>query len=293
MIKQKIKTSLFSLFIIGTLSIHAAEKTAPTHLSKINDQHLDHPVFEHNVNYFTYFNGVHIKNFKFFLFQWVKTVKKTIFKAFTQENYKLTTDLIKKIMWENRYAITAGTCMGSYSGILLLLLSDYHYINNNKRWCFWKSDSTFEDLCAIPQKILAQELVITIGECYYNKKNPTDLGQPLLTFITTINTEIKTLKRYLSTAKALRTLHLTKIFPINNDKINAAQRQLERTLFIKHIFLSWLSEYNVSKRSRRRPAYENILINFFHTHRACGDTSTIYSAPNNNWRSNKHNLFCA
>jgi len=164
----------------------------------------------------------------------------------TPENYTLIKKLIKEMIWYYRYTIAGSTFIGSYSTTSALLLTDYHYFNNDTAWSRWKQEYTFEDLCAISQKDLARELLLTIGQRYYNEKNPTDLAHPLIAFLNDINAEIKIIKRYISIANMVKRLHLIKIFPTNDAKIGYAHKRLERILFIKHIFLSWLSEYNLT-----------------------------------------------
>jgi hypothetical protein len=134
----------------------------------------------------------------------------------------------------------------------MLLLHDYHYLKDTERWSHWKSDCSFELLCAIPHAELTQQLIRSIGECHYNKKNPNDASHPLITFIATIEKEINTCKRYLMIANAIKKLHLTKIFPINDTRIAEVNACLERALFVKHIFLSWLTERNLRNKTRKK-----------------------------------------
>lgn len=199
------------------------------------------------VNTLSYVTGMAIKNFTM---QCINSVQEKI----TADNYGRAKDALKKLLWEKRYQLIGGTLLGAYSTASLLLASDYYFINNQLRWAQWKSDMSSEELYAIPQRDLAHELLLAIGQRYYNKKNPTDMAQPLLTFITVIDTEIGVLKRYLRTAKIIRTLQLIPLLPTNNNKIAYAQKSLERTLFVKHIFLSWLSEYNVANTHTQKGA---------------------------------------
>ena len=127
---------------------------------------------------------------------------------------------------------------------------DYYRIEHTVFWGYWKKECSFEDLCTIPQKELAKELLLAIGEHHYNEKHPTDLAYPLITFIKTIDNEIDLLKRYLTSTKIIKKLQLMTIFPTNETKIAKAQAMLDRTLFIKHIFLSWLAEYNLTSSQK-------------------------------------------
>jgi hypothetical protein len=172
--------------------------------------------------------------------------------TFTKGNYNIVKNAIKNLIWEYRYNLTAATIIGAYSTANIVLLNDYYYLTNTTRWSHWKPDASFELLCTMPQNELTQELIRAIGEQHVNKKNPTDLSHPLITFIETIEHEIKTCKRYLNLAKTIKQLHLMKIFPINDNKTTAVNTCLERALFIKHIFLSWLAERNLTTKSLSR-----------------------------------------
>lgn len=177
--------------------------------------------------------------------QCMQTIKETI----TPENYHFVKDLITQTLWDYRYAIACGTIVGSYGITSLLLLTDYyHYLQNDTLWARWKSELTFELLCTMPQKDLTQELLATINERNYNKSNPTDFAHPLTLFLISIDTEIKICKRYIAITQAIKQLRLMSIFPTNEKKINEVNTLLQRALFIKHLFLSWLSDYNTGNR---------------------------------------------
>ena len=111
-------------------------------------------------------------------------------KTFTRKNYNGAKEIIKGLIWDYRYNIAARTLFGAYSTASILLLADYHYLNNNTHWAHWKADYNFEALCALSHNELAQELLRAIGQHHYNKKNPTDLSHPLITFIETIEKRI-------------------------------------------------------------------------------------------------------
>ena len=177
-------------------------------------------------------------------------VSQAVSDTVTKKNYELLKELIKDLLWQNRYKIAGGAAIGSYSVTSLLLVVDYHQMNNSMFWAYWKHKLTFEDLCAISQKELAKELMLAIGEHHYNKDNPTDLAYPLIAFIKDIDWEIDTIKRYIKTTKILKTLYLMPLFPTNEKKITRATKMLERALFIKHIFLSWLADYNLTSTEK-------------------------------------------
>jgi hypothetical protein len=166
----------------------------------------------------------------------------------TYNNYQDAKNALKKIAWENRYRIgfiTAGTAYITVAGMLLY---DYALVNDKSAWCNWKSDTSIIELYNKDQKILENELLRAITEHYYDAHNPTIITQPLATFLSAIDAEINTFNRYISLATTIEKIRLIKIFPTNSKKIETAQRLLERTHFIKRIFLSWLSDYALQKQ---------------------------------------------
>ena len=180
------------------------------------------------------------------------TVTQKLQETFTKDNYDAAKNCISNLLWQYRYKLAAGTVLTAYSSTNILLLHDYYYLKDIERWSHWKSDCTFELLCAIPHAELTQQLIRSIGECHYNKKNPNDASHPLITFIATIEKEINMCKRYLMIANTIKKLHATKIFPTNDTKISEINACLERALFIKHIFLSWLTERNLRSKTRKK-----------------------------------------
>ncbi|HSC25569.1 MAG TPA: hypothetical protein VLB80_05145 [Candidatus Babeliales bacterium] len=169
----------------------------------------------------------------------------------TAENYSTLTNLIKEYMWHYRYKILGSTLLGLYSIVSMLLLTNYYYtLEGNTIWGHWKSEYDFEHLCEIAHKTLTQDLLCEINGRYYNKNNPTDFAYPLITFLTAIDTEINICKRYIKTAHIIRYIRLMKIFPINEAKIEEVNKVLHRAIFVKHLFLAWLAEYNISSNQK-------------------------------------------
>lgn len=179
--------------------------------------------------------------------QCIQKIKNTA----TPENYHLLKNLITQALWQYRYHIAGGTVVSSYGIISMLLLVDYyHTLQNNTIWARWKPECNFECLCTLPQKDLTHELLCAINKHYYNKDKPTDFAHPLTTFIYAVDAEIKICKRYIKIAKIIKRLHLIPIFPTSDNKLHQATQLLERALFIKHLFLSWLAEYNIASNQK-------------------------------------------
>jgi hypothetical protein len=214
----------------------------PTITTEINPQFITNTTSTINIV------GVDIKNLTLTILQ--KTQE-----AFSKENYDHAKQYIQQFLWQYRYNIAVSTLATIYAASSILLVTDYYYLKDTQRWSHWKSDCTFEHLCAIPQTELAQDLLRAIGKQHYNKKNPSDASHPLITFIETIETEIKRCKRYLALTKVIKTMYLMPIFLTSDDKINQINKCLERCLFIRHIFLSWLAERNLITKSLKRRGF--------------------------------------
>jgi hypothetical protein len=174
--------------------------------------------------------------------QCIQKIKNTA----TPENYNLLKNYITNALWNYRYQIAGATALGTYTVLSAILFTDYYQMLQNTTWVRWKQNCSFECLCTMPQKDLTHELLCAINQQYYHKDKPTDFAHPLMMFIYAVDAEIKTCKRYLAIASAIKKLRLIKIFPTNDTKINEVTQLLERTLFIKHLFLSWLAEYNIA-----------------------------------------------
>jgi hypothetical protein len=206
------------------------------------------PTYNYNPTMQPHFD-VHITNSSAFsvkigdiTLQCIQKIQETI----TRENYQLLKNNLCTALWEYRYQLTAGACATAYFTTIATLLIDYYYhLQDNAVWANWKHECSFEDLCNIPHKDLTHELLCAINTQYYNKEKPTDGAHPLMIFIGTITHEIAVCKRYIKIANTLKQLRIAFLFPVSEAKINHVNKLLERTLFIKHLFLSWLAEYNI------------------------------------------------
>jgi hypothetical protein len=245
----------FASFLLFSLSFLTAQQVisngSPTNTLNNNPQFTNNPTINPTfspqfiTNTISNIEAIGIKIGDIFVI-----ISQTIKEVINKKNFNCLKDLIKQLMWEHRYKIAGGTVLGSYSAMSILLIADYHQLDNNMIWPRWKHTLTFEDLCAISQKELARELMLAIGQHHYNKTNPTDLAYPLIAFIKEIDWEIDTIKRYIKTTKIIKRLCLMPIFPTNEKKLNQTAKMLERVLFIKHIFLSWLADYNLTSTEK-------------------------------------------
>ena len=240
---------LFSFLLLSSAYNYGTDTKSKT--TNINNTPTISPVFNTDIKpqFYTAASAV-VESINIRIEQVTTIITKTIKEVINKKNALLLRDFLKQLLWEYRYKIAGGTAIGSYSAVNILLITDYYHLDNNMIWAHWKHQSSFEDLCAIPQKDLAKELLLAIGEHHYNKNNPTDLAYPLVTFIKHIDWEIDILKRYIKTVKAIKRLSLMTFFVTNDKKLDRVTKALDRVLFIKHIFLSWLADYNLASTEK-------------------------------------------
>jgi hypothetical protein len=239
---------LFSCMII--MNIHSAEKPLPFHIvynptNTPTYNYSPHALYENNpiitctATSLSYALAISLRDY---MLPWIDKIKKSL----TKNNYRLLKTIINDFLWKHKYFIVGNITFGSYITTTILLLSDYHFMNDHTRWSQWKHEYSFEELCSISQQQLTKELLIAINKLHCNEGNPTDLNHPLMIFMSDMNNEIYRIKRYIKIASLQRTLHLMKLFPTNETKIKKAEQLLTRAHFIKHLFLSWLAEYNIN-----------------------------------------------
>ncbi len=110
-------------------------------------------------------------------------------------------------------------------------------------WCNWKAEAPFETFKNGDKKELAQELLESIQTRYLNSSNPTDHVGPLNSFLEDYRRELYIFRSYFFIATWIKRLHLTKIFPVNNQDIELLKEKIERLCYIKAIFFEWTNEY--------------------------------------------------
>lgn len=252
MYSYRINSTFFLLLLLSSFLNYAADTSSKSPASYNNNMTMGGPTITIDNRPYTVVTAmvegitVTIKQASVFVSQ----VSHTFIDVVNKKNAALLGDLIKQLLWEYRYKLAGGTLLGSYSVANILLMADFYRFNNDMVWAHWKNQLTFEDLCAISQKELAKELLLAIGEYHYNKDNPTDLAYPLVTFIKQIDWEIDIIKRYIKTVKIIKSISLMPIFATNDKKLDRAYRALQRIIFIKHIFLSWLADYNLTSTEK-------------------------------------------
>jgi hypothetical protein len=117
-------------------------------------------------------------------------------------------------------------------------------MQDKNAWCNWKKDEvSFQELCSMPRKQLAEELLQKIQTRYLNPKNPADYVGPLNIFLEDYRAELCTFRTYFRIAKLLKKFHITHFFPIVEKEIAAIKERIERLSYLKSVFFDWTTEY--------------------------------------------------
>ena len=245
--KAKTTILLFSLLFITPLFIQAEKEITPLPQQTINNNNNSsaNPIIYNNNGPIFYIIKISYKYITKYCTKWLEDHLPNIDRGRMQE-------LTKNFLYEKRYKIGAGLLACCHCSISALLVADHYFMTSNTLWAQWKSEYSFAQLCESSQQDLGRELILAIGQRNFNQINPTDAVHPLISFISSINMEIKRIERYITTAKAIKRCGLMRIFPTNDNKIGHAEKLFERAHFIKHIFLSWLAEHNFTKKQAKR-----------------------------------------
>lgn len=148
------------------------------------------------------------------------------------------------LLWAHKFKLIFLTLVGTYGAIAGTIVRMNYVINKPDLWACWKQHLSYEELCAIPNKQLENDLLFTIQH-YINAKNPTDSITPFVRFVAALEYEVALLNRYIWIGQWLNRLHIMRLFPIDDMRIKQAEQKLHRLHFVKHIFLSWAATYNI------------------------------------------------
>ena len=155
---------------------------------------------------------------------------------------------------KNKYKIIPYSICSWYVGTWLLLLSSHYYFNQTGLWSDWQSTMSFAQLCVKPEQLLQQELIFDIQRRYVNQQNPTDFINPLVTFLSKINSEEKYINCYITLLNGINSLRLARLFLISEKKIKEIKLRKQQLTFVRELFLSWIAEYNINQSKTKQYA---------------------------------------
>ncbi len=119
----------------------------------------------------------------------------------------------KKLVSDHKYKLLISSILGTYASICLVIAMIHQYLKQKHLWSNWKESMNFQELLAIPQQDLAQELATNIQAYYIDTNEPTNSFAPMTKFIQDIECELKKLTYFLKLFKIIDNLYVSKAFP--------------------------------------------------------------------------------
>jgi hypothetical protein len=181
----------------------------------------------------------------------IASIRNEIKNSINERAQQIKDQLISLKEWskENKYKLIIACACSAYAVLFAYLVRGNLRMQDEALWARWRIEDSFEQLASIPHKQLAQDLVFTIQRRYTTETQFTDFIRPLTQFLHDVGQEKKLLKNYLAAGRWIMRLRLDYILPINQKKMELAQKLLQRLCFIEHVFLSWAAEFKIQQNT--------------------------------------------
>jgi hypothetical protein len=127
-----------------------------------------------------------------------------------------------------------------------------NFLIHESQWSYWKGHLSLEKLFEIPQSHLSEELIKEVQRQYTAEANPTDFLTPLMTFMDMAEKEKAALEQYNTICSYLEKLHILRFFKHDQELYEQSKEKLQKLAYLKNIFLSWLADYKISQKFRRK-----------------------------------------
>lgn len=163
----------------------------------------------------------------------------------TQSLQNMYQEQVQTFWHDNKLYLGAGALVTLYSYYCYQVISGNFYLKRTDLWSSWKQELSFDQLCLIPQQILARELVLSIQQHGLDVQKPTDFMIPLVSFLQVIEEERIKLLYYQTLYNRITMLKCGSLFPFNKKRYNDIEKRLQRLSFVKNIFISWMAEFNI------------------------------------------------
>ena len=167
-----------------------------------------------------------------------------------------------------KYHIIGATIVSAYSYLFYHVIQANHYVADPNLWSNWQSDMSLEELLEIPQKELAGHLLREIQARYTNPINPVDFINPLITFLDETRIELDRLRWYAKLYSLLKRTYLHKIVPINETRLYYLDERIQRLVYLKNMFHTWMADYNI-EHNKRTPSAKQHLLNISRSYMHC------------------------
>ncbi|HRN78431.1 MAG TPA: hypothetical protein PLU71_04275 [Candidatus Dependentiae bacterium] len=148
-------------------------------------------------------------------------------------------------MITHKWQIILTGVLTCYTYVCYQVITGNLYLQRTDIWSAWKAPLSLQELCALPDKDLTQALIFAIQNKYINLTDPMDTGAPLAQFMHEIESERIQLEYYQYLHNWIKRTHTTWLFPLNTSKYSTIEQRLDRLAFIKHLFVTWLTEQKI------------------------------------------------
>lgn len=153
---------------------------------------------------------------------------------------------------QNKYYIAVTAALSCYLYVFYKLRTIQSYIDNQSTWSAWKKDISLENLLAIPQEALTNDLMLSIQERHISIENPTDSLAPLVAFSLEIKREKELLTAYHHYVSWCTRCSINTILPFSQKLLPELTERKQRITYLSTLFQSWLAHYKLQKISEYR-----------------------------------------
>ena len=155
---------------------------------------------------------------------------------------------LRSLIWRHKIKLTLSGALGLYLYLIYKMISINIFCCRENLWSSWKKGASLEELLAIPQKEVTNDLIRSIQSRHIQKKEPSNSMASFVFFIQVIDEEEKQLRSYVRFYGLVARLNMWKIFPpgvASLEKKQELNERLKRIVYIKNIFSTWLAKYKV------------------------------------------------
>jgi hypothetical protein len=150
----------------------------------------------------------------------------------------------------NKWYLLAGGLSCVYAYLAYIVIQGNNYLGDLNLWSSWHQELPLDQLLAIPQQQLTQELIREIQRRYTDVSSIVDIVKPLGMFMVKSEQEEEQIKWYQSTYSWLSYLRLNKLIPMNQSRFNKITERLQRLAYYKNLFKSWTADYQLQLAER-------------------------------------------
>jgi hypothetical protein len=170
-----------------------------------------------------------------------------------QENIKIQKQLKEQgshFLSANKWYLLGSGLLFSYVLLAYLIMSGNSYMGDASLWSSWHQELPLDQLLAIPQEQLTQELIREIQRRYTDSTSISDIVKPLGIFMVKIDQEEEQIKWYQTVYSWLLYIRLTKLVPVGQQRFAKIAERLQRIAYYKNLFKSWTADYQLQQSER-------------------------------------------